>query len=530
MHKYIRFVLVISLLIVANCSLYGLPTEKVEFTILHTSDIHAHLMPFDCASGTAMGGYARIKAYKDHLEEKEGRKVILLSSGDIFQGTFFYRFFQGIPDIEFMNDSGYSAMALGNHEFDSGQESLFEAVQYSKFPILAANINFKRIPELQDKIKPWTIIPISTETGTVKVGVIGMTNSKLKSIVPGVFVNDFDLSDPQKTLNRYYPEIKKAGADIVLLLSHLGWEKEVEIFNNDMRLSGVLGGHSHLPIDPPIVVSNINGDRFISEPGEWGSSITRYDCVFDSGKLNVKSAGLIPMSNDLPEDAEMRRKIDELWEKIQVKVNVPISKTENFLDGKREHIRNQETNLGNLIADMINADINSDISVMNGGGIRASIATGTITTGDVLNVLPFDNYLVKLQLKGSSIIKVFDQVRENVLASPGFGGYLQVSRGVEVRYSQTGTEVSLQGEKLNPDKLYWVTTNDFLAWGGNGLTAFTECVASESTGMLAANAFLNFLKKNPSVNYQIEGRIISDIQLPKFKHPKGVFKRVPLPR
>ncbi|MDD2997647.1 MAG: metallophosphoesterase, partial [Candidatus Riflebacteria bacterium] len=126
-------------LVLFPVSLFALspePFDVTEFTILHTSDIHAHLMAFDGPSGNAVGGYARIKQYKESLEKK-GREVLMLSSGDIFQGTFFYRFFQGIPDIEFMNQTGYAAMTLGNHEFDNGQERLAEALSHARFPILA---------------------------------------------------------------------------------------------------------------------------------------------------------------------------------------------------------------------------------------------------------------------------------------------------------------------------------------------------------------------------------------------------------
>ena len=103
-----------------NLPLLAIPREPVCLTILHTSDVHAHLLPYDCASGTSLGGYARIKAYKDALTKKNQINLIF-SSGDVFQGTLFFRFFRGLPDIQFMNDTGYTAMALGNHEFDGGQ-------------------------------------------------------------------------------------------------------------------------------------------------------------------------------------------------------------------------------------------------------------------------------------------------------------------------------------------------------------------------------------------------------------------------
>ena len=214
--------------------------DIINFSILHTSDLHAHLMQWETPEGKTVGGYARIKNYKDSIE-KQGREVLMLSSGDIFQGTFFYRFFQGIPDIEFMNDTGYAAMALGNHEFDNGQEALAEALAYAKFPVLAANIQFKKIPALQVKIKPYTFAEVGPEGKKIKVALIGLAPEELKTIVQPVFVNDFTVLDAAETLRRYLPEIKKAKPDMILLLSHLGWDRELQLFEEFPELDGILG-------------------------------------------------------------------------------------------------------------------------------------------------------------------------------------------------------------------------------------------------------------------------------------------------
>ncbi|MEW6713031.1 MAG: bifunctional UDP-sugar hydrolase/5'-nucleotidase, partial [Candidatus Riflebacteria bacterium] len=463
-----------------------LSAAPVNFTILHTSDIHAHLQPV--ASGSEMvGGYARIKAYKDSLEE-EGRNVLMLSSGDIFQGTFFYKFFQGIPDIEFMNRTGYAAMTLGNHEFDGGQAALAEALTYARFPILAANIQFKKIPELQSKLKPWVMIKAGPAEDPVKVAIIGITAENLPEIVPSVFVKDIDVLGAEETLKRYLPEIQMAGAEVILLLSHLGWEKELQLFENFPELDGILGGHSHLAISPPAVVEGPQGHRFLSEPGEWGKGVTRYDLIFDRDAeraLQVTAAALVPMNEGIPEDGQIKQQADGLWQQIQVKVNIPIGKTSVYLNGDREHIRTRETNLGNLVADCVADTVAADMAVMNGGGIRSSIATGTVTIGDCLNVLPFDNYLIKVEMTGATLTKIFEQVREAIGHESGFGGFLQVSRGLQVKYYSNLVVVTFNGQPVEPLKKYTVATNDFLSGGGNGLTAFLESDTTESTGVLA---------------------------------------------
>jgi 5'-nucleotidase len=507
------------------------PFEVIDFTILHTSDIHAHLMAFDGPTGNSVGVYARIKKYKDNLE-KQGREVVLLSSGDLFQGTLFYRFFQGIPDIEFMNQTGYSAMALGNHEFDNGQEALAEALSYAKFPVLAANIEYRKIPQLQNRIRPYTFIKVGKNEKKIKIALIGLVPEELKQIVQPVFVKDFAVRGAVSTLRRILPEIHREKPDMILVLSHLGWEKDLELFETFPEIDGFLGGHTHLAINPPAVVTGERGHRFISQPGEWGQHVTRYDISFyrhSRQKVEVAAAGLIPMESILPEDPEIADKARKLWEQIQVKVSVPLGRTEVFLNGERACVRNMETNLGNLVADCFAEMFPADMALINGGGIRSSIATGTITVGDCLNVLPFDNYLVRLTISGEALRRVFSQVAAEMSQPGGFGGFLQVSRGLEVDFSQPEVVVRYNGRLLDNDQLYTVTTNEFLAGGGNGLTAFTEAEQTESSGVMTADAFMKFIVAKQTVEPLTENRIKLANTVKKIKMPKGLVKSIPQP-
>lgn len=529
---FFRSLLLTVLLPVYLAAFSDAPFEKVSFSILHTSDIHAHLMQFDNANGQTVGGYARIKNYKNSLE-KSGHEVLMLSSGDIFQGTFFYRFFQGIPDIEFMNQTGYAAMTLGNHEFDNGQPALAEAISYAKFPILAANIQFKKIPALQTRIKPYTISEVGPEGKKIRVAIIGLVPEELKTIVQPVFVNDFDVCDAAETLRLYLPEIKKLNPDMILLLSHLGWDRELQLFEEFPELDGILGGHTHMVINPPAVVNGARGHRFMSQPGEWGQHVTRYDVTFyrnSTRPVEITAAGLIPMESGMAQDKPIADRVTQLWNQIQEKVTVPVAETKVFLNGDRGQVRNRETNLGNLLADCFKTMVPADIALVNGGGIRSSIATGTITVGDVLNVLPFDNYLMRLTMSGASLRKVFAEVASYSATSGGFGGFLQVSEGLRVDYTTRLPKVTFKGAPIKDDELYTVTTIDFLAAGGNGLTGFTEALKNESTGHMTADMFMKFLSEEKTVCPQVEGRIRIFSPSGKYKLPKGIVKSIPKPR
>lgn len=504
----------------------------VEITLLHTSDVHAHLMPFACASGPAEGGYARLAAYADRLRA-QGRQVVLLSSGDVFQGTLFWRFFRGIPDAAFMRRMGFAGMALGNHEFDGGQSAIVDAFRDAGFPILSANLRFTACRELQDLKRDSAIHEVRIGTDTLRLGLIGVTEENLENDVPRPFLQGIVVESAEAAIARELPRLKSQGADAVIVLAHLGWPHEVRVAERFPEVCGVFGGHTHLFVDPPLVKEVPNGHQFLTESGEFGGVVTRLDLRLtpgpDGARVEVLAGGLMPLSTGMPEDPVMKAEVDALWRQVEGKVNIPLATAPERLEGDRPFIRQQETNLGNLAADSMLDLGGADIAVLNGGGIRTSIATGTVTIGDCLNVLPFDNYLIRLTMTGASVQRLFEQVRGILATTPVFGGFLHVSRGLQVRYGPAGAEVRLDGRPLDPGKNYTLITNDFLSNGGNGLSVFTEAVASESTGVLQADALMQYVKKLGTIDARVEGRIVVEAPLARLSLPRWHIQ-VPRPR
>lgn len=473
-----------------------------------------------------MGGYARIKAYKESLEA-EGRKVVLLSSGDVFQGTLFFRFFRGMPDIDFMNRTSYTAMTIGNHEFDAGQDDMAEAFSQAKFPILSANLSFTH-PKLSQLIKPSIIVPVDTPQGTLKIGLIGLTTETLfqecaLSVPAGVQVKNARES-AQKEIFR----LKLEGADLIFLVTHLGWNHDVELLETLPDVAGILGGHSHLFVDPPLVRQGIQGLQFISHPGEGGQVVSRIDIEFsrDKGRLGLRitGAGLIPMTSALPLAPDIQSLAEKLWQQVKEKVTAQLGTTTVKLDGEKSNVRSRETNLGNVVADGMQAAIPCDLALINGGGIRNSISGPAITIADCLNVLPFDNKLYKLSLSGSSLKKIFGQVQKAILSTPQFGGFLQVSKGLRVVYRSQGVDLQLNGQELADDAIYQVVTNNFLALGGNGLTGFTEATASEPTAILDVDALMTYVRQVGTLSQSVEGRITINTALAGWKIPTRLVR------
>ncbi len=505
-------------------------TAPVEITVLHTSDIHAHLMPFDCASGTAMGGYARMKAYRDRLEAS-GKKLVMLSSGDVFQGTLFFRFFRGIPDATFMSRMGYAAMAIGNHEFDAGQDALHEAFRDASFPILSANLRFTANKSLPGLVKQSTVVSIPVGGQTFKLGLIGITDEELENDVPKANLKGIVVEDAVTALRREVKKLQAQGCDTIFALTHAGWNRDLELAAQFPEITGFLGGHSHMFADPPLVEGSSAGHRFISQPGEFGSHVSRLDLRFEPDGQGVRcivtAAGLVPLTSDMPEDPSIKSTVDQLWKQVEEKTSEKLAETVTRLDGDRPLVRSQETNLGNVVADSLLNAVPGQIGVINGGGIRTSIAVGAVRIADCLNVMPFDNYLTSLRMYGSTIQRLFEQVHKEMTTTAGYGGFLQVSRGFNVKYKPSGVELTYLGRPLEPGTIYTVVTNDFLANGGNGLPQFTECVSSETTAILCADALMQYVKKLKSIDARIEGRIERQVELMPFLRPAS---RIRIPR
>ncbi|HOY67932.1 MAG TPA: bifunctional UDP-sugar hydrolase/5'-nucleotidase [Candidatus Ozemobacteraceae bacterium] len=502
----------------------------VDVTIIHTSDIHAHLMPFDCASGTAMGGYARMKAYRDTLVTK-GRNVVLLSSGDVFQGTLFYRFYRGIPDATFMSQMGYAAMAIGNHEFDGGQDGMFEAFRDAKFPILSANLRFGASKSLSNLVKPSTIVTVPAGDRNLRIGIIGITDEELEKDVQKVFLKGIEVENAVPALRREVKHLRAQGCDAIFALTHIGWDRDLELADQFPEITGFMGGHTHMFSDPPLVRQVAGGHQFISQPGEFGSYVSRLDLRFepagDGIRCQVLAAGLVPLTSDMPEDPAIKATVDQLWKKVEEKTSEKLADTVTRLDGDRPLVRRQETNLGNLVADAFVRVMPAEIGLVNGGGIRSSIPAGPVRVADCLNVMPFDNYLARLKMTGATLQKLFEQVRSDFLTTPSYGGFMHVSRGFKVRYTPAGVELTYLGRPIEPETVYTVVTNDFLANGGNGLTPFTEALASEASAIICADAMMQHVKALQAIDARVEGRIELQIQPAGFRHPA---QRLRIPR
>jgi len=262
-----------------------------HLTILHTNDVHSNLeaFPDDHPKFPGLGGVAARKAIIDKIRQ-ENEHVLLLDSGDIFQGTPYFNFFNGEPEIRAMNVMGYDASTIGNHEFDGGMSNLAQQIFNADFPFLCSNYDFHNTV-LNNKTKPYHVL----EKGNLRIGLIGL-GVELKGLVPEKLCEGVGYKDPISSANLVAKHLKaKERCHLVIALSHLGFQyqsdkvSDVILAEKSQNIDIILGGHTHTFLDGPVFVKNgLDQEVLIHQVGWAGIRLGRIDLVFEKS-LNKNS-------------------------------------------------------------------------------------------------------------------------------------------------------------------------------------------------------------------------------------------------
>lgn len=468
----------------------------VALTILHSNDTHSNHQ----ADGDGQGGAARMAAVVNQVRAQLDN-VILLDGGDRFTGTLFHTFYEGADQIEIMNLTGYDAMALGNHEFDNGDQVLADFVTGVDFAVLSANIDFSESPILSDVgIEQYTILDVN---GT-QVGVIGLTTPDTVEISnPGdelIFRDDLVV-----LANALAADLTEQGVGIIVLLTHTGINTDFEIAPQLENIDVFVGGHSHTLFgnqnsgafdEYPVVFNNeATGDMVLYvQAQEHYNYLGRLDLEFDADGVATDWDGdTIFLSPYITPDPAMQALVDELAGPIEELRAEPANVTTEFeLVGDRTVCRVEECNLGNVIADAMRAEAGTDVAIMNAGGIRRSLPAADLSLGDLLELQPFSNTIATMDITGADLIAALENGVSAinvddagmVVRDGAAGRFPQVS-GMRFSYDPTqevGSRVTsveiLQADgsfaPVDESAVYSITVNNFMATGGDGYTALSD--------------------------------------------------------
>lgn len=568
--------------------------------ILHTNDHHARIEPANVTLQTSpttvtrnFGGVARRKTLIDQLRATpDADDLFLLDAGDVFQGTLYFNLYNGVADKSFYNQLNYDAVAVGNHEFDRGQITLRDFINGVtgqtppnppiNFPMLSANITVDASAPLAAALAP-TDVAVAGKLGkriiinkggatSRPIGIFGLTppdTGILSNPGAGVTFGTDLIAIAQAQVSA----LKADGAQHIIALTHVGYPVDRQIAAGVRGIDAIVGGHSHTPLLPttnppspvgvasqgpyPAIVKDPDGkDVVIVTDWEWGKWLGDVTLGFDAGgAVSVISGVIRPVWADglgspprallpgeqpeIPVDSAFDNEIKTVWKPgVDALANQQIGTTAVFLDGERASIRNQETNLGNLIADAMlqrTKPAGAQICITNGGGIRTSIPgptggaqTAPITVGQVLTVLPFGNTLALVTLTGAQVIAALENgVSQVNLANPSASagrfpqvagmrfiwdpskpaGSRIVSVQIETTTSTNGVSSATAFTPINPTATYRVVTNNFLLTGGDGYSVFAQGTNPIDTGFIMADEVQNYITANSPINRSVEGRI-----------------------
>ena len=490
------------LLVPAFLFLFYITAEASPRTvrILHINDFHGFANPVVSSSAQALGGAAVLAARAAEL--RSDRNALFLAAGDLLQGDSWTNLSQGRAAIELMNLIGLDAASLGNHEFDFGLQVLRQRISEARFPFLAANLS--GMPEVAARKQ-------FVRNG-VRVTVVGIvTDETPRSSHPRNTVG-LTFASPAETARKQIGEVA-ADTDLVVLLTHLGHDVDRQLAeslcNGPVPVTlpvVIVGGHSHTRVDKPVRI----GSCAVLQAWEYGKVLWVADITLEGRELKQIDGRLVeidPASGS--GDRAVQALVDRYAGEADALLGRQVGCTE--VDLVQQGVRQQETNFGDLIADIVRKETGAQAALINGGSIRTGIPRGTITARQIYAALPFNNYLVAVRMSGSRLLEALEHGVSGIENEEG--RFPQVS-GIRFVFDPTRPvgkrvlSVTLDGRALVPDQEYSVATLDFIAAGGDGYTSFGDAIRSSGDFSEVAGAMIS-----SRLVYNAPGRFLRDVVL-----------------
>lgn len=465
--------------------------EYDRLTVIHTNDIHGHILPERVLGWpTRTGGYGVFAAWVKEVRgqnESEGVVTLLVDAGDIFAGTVEGNVTRGRAVITLMNALGYDAMTLGNHEFDFGYYNLEQLAANADFPFLGANVFRRSSGEILPFLRPYIIREISGR----KVALIGVTTAETPEIILPGNIDKVLFRDPVAVVRTYLKILKDEGADVMIVLSHLGLENDRKLAEETEGIDLIIGGHSHDLLEKPIRAGP--AETIICQAGSYGRYAGRIDLRIDreSGKIAgfnyriFRNRQFGDYAPDIPISDLLSAIRDKLGDQYDRRVGMALDDIPAARDLP-------ESPLGNLITEAVRRTAGTEAAFQNAYGIRYSLLKGEITRRDIFKILPFDDTVHTMVLSGRQIRELLEQ------SLTGRKGMLRMS-GIAARFDPSRPEgdrlisAEIKGEPLREEKDYSVAANGFLAAGGDYFRTFQEGKSRRDTGILLREALSSFI-------------------------------------
>ena len=509
-------------------------TDDIHYlTILHTNDNHGRFWHNEKGEY----GMAARKTLIDQLRadaKQNGHAVLLLSGGDINTGIPESDLQFAEPDFKGMSLIGYDAMAIGNHEFDNPLSVLKQQQQWANFPLLSANIIDKKTGK-----NAFQAYKIFQQQG-LTIAVIGLTTTDTAKIGNPQYIGDLEFEEPVAVTQALADKIKtQYQPDITIAVTHMGHYVDANFGINapgDVTLARslekntldmIIGGHSQEPVC--MASENKNDDNFkpgmackpdqqngtwIMQAHEWGKYVGKAEFKLENGQLTLLDYKLLPvnlyihkeqadgttkpvLANDyITPDPQLKAFLADYQAIGAKQIEGKIGYVDAKLEGDRNKVRYQQTNLARVIVQSQMNVVGADFGIISGGGVRDSIAAGDVSYKDILKVHPFKNRITYIDWQGQEL---WDYLETVTSFPPDSGAYLQYHHLSFERSNNTLTKVMINKQPLDKSKTYRMSINSYNASGGDGYPILLKRKGFVSTDETDSQALKRFFTENSPV-------------------------------
>ena len=506
----------------------ALNQDTVRISIIHTTDLHGHILPTsDYAGNSDVGGFARC-ATQIRRWRRQNQNSVLIDIGDVYQGTDVSLRTNGALMIDLFNHLKYDAWVVGNHEFDWGVETFADAVTKSEMPVLAANmlIKGKTSGEIGDTRSPFTKIQpfVLKEFDGIKIAIIGLTTPGMPFWFRPEFIRGFDFEYSIEPVRRVIRDAKGEGADAIVLSGHMGLKPRSggdDFANNVVALTSefpeataFVAGHTHQNIP-----NRLTNGVLLTQADHFGIHIGRLDLLLDraSKKLLQREARCELMNHQIPLDHTVLSRAKPFLDESAVALAQPIGTLAETL-----HVHGRPAAPSEVEA-LIGAAI---IETLGGRGVAVDGAmhgvfdeennflAGPKTVNDIWNLIPFENYLVTAELLPDEIKTIMEEVYASREPCNLLGFQIKTERS---GYDRRISELRLaNGKRLERDKRYVVAFNTFDSRSGGHrfmkLRALLETPAANCTfhQVQTRDALIDYFRRHEVVH-----KITSDNRQPR---------------
>ena len=435
-------------------------TERLKkFTILHSNDMHGDfLAESNGEEGHLIGGMALLSGYLNKVRQEE-KNVLFVISGDMIQGSMIDTEYKGLSTIEIMNYLAPDVVTLGNHELDYGFPHLLLLEKMANFPIVNANLYIKKYSKRL--MNPYIILNVDG----FDIMFIGITTEEvLKSLKLDTSIGTFvSLEDAATEVGKICNAYKNDDIDLTVVLTHIGFEEDKKLatmLDPEWGVDMIIGGHSHTFLDQPAKVNDI----LIAQAGVGTDQIGRFDIVVDDDTNSIVewTWQLLPVDSNLAEpDADLQKLIDSFKESVDRKYDRLIGR----LARKLVHpVREQETELGNLIADIFDELETTDVVLVGSSSIRGTELGPLVTLRDLKTTYPYDDPLYRVTVTGAQLKQIFTHIMRPENRVFDESNYFQVNKEVKAVYRDADRQLEsleVYGKPVQDDEQYYLCLQEY---------------------------------------------------------------------